>query len=78
MLEIEQWELEIQHIKGTDNTLADILNRSPPSYNTPTTTNQRQSDQIMVHAIDLNIDDYVKRELKNLAVLQNTTPGCKP
>ena len=25
MLEIEQWELEIQHIKGTDNTSADIF-----------------------------------------------------
>jgi len=26
----------------------------------------------MVHAIDLNIDKSVKRELKNLAILQNT------
>lgn len=29
MLEIE-WELEIQHIKGIDNTSADILSRKPP------------------------------------------------
>jgi hypothetical protein len=74
MLEIEQWELEIQHIKGIDNTSTDILSRIPLHYNTPNTTNLRQSDQIMVHAIDLNIDNSVERELENLAVLQNTDP----
>lgn len=35
MLEIEQWELEIQHIKGIDNTLADILSHNPLHYNAP-------------------------------------------
>ena len=30
MLEIEQWELESQHIKGIDNTLAGILKCYPP------------------------------------------------
>ena len=74
MLEIEQWELEIQHIKGIDNTLADILSRSPLHYNASNTTNLRQSNQMMVHAIDLNIDNSVKRELENLAILQNTNP----
>jgi uncharacterized protein with PhoU and TrkA domain len=28
----------------------------------------------MVHAINLNIDSSVKRELKNIAILQNTDP----
>jgi hypothetical protein len=28
----------------------------------------------MVHAIDLNIENSVKRELKNLVILQNTDP----
>jgi ABC-type dipeptide/oligopeptide/nickel transport system permease subunit len=40
MLEIEQRELEIQHIKGTDNTSADIWSRNPPHCNTPNTTNR--------------------------------------
>jgi hypothetical protein len=71
MLEVEQWELEIQHIKGIDNTLADILSRNPPHYNTTNTTNLRQCDQ---NAIDLNIENSVKRELKNFAILQNTDP----
>jgi len=74
MLGIEQWELEMKHIKGTDNTLADVLSRNPPHYNTPNTTNIRKRDQIMTHAIDLNIDNSVKRELKNLAILQDTDP----
>lgn len=74
MFKIEQWELEIQHIKGIDNTLADILRCNPLHYNTPNTTNLRQSNQIMVHATDLNIDNSVKREWENLAILQNTDP----
>ena len=74
MLEIEQWEVESQHIKGTDNTLADIVIRNPPHYITPNTTYLRQRDQITVHAIDLNIDNNVKRELNDLAVLPNTDP----
>jgi hypothetical protein len=55
-------------------TLADILSRNPLHYNTPNTINLRQSEQIMVLAIDLNIDNSVKRELENLAILQNTDP----
>jgi len=74
MLEIEQWELEIQHIKGIDNTSADILSRNPPHCNTTNTTNLRQRYQILVYSIHLNIDNSVKRELKNLAILQNTDP----
>jgi hypothetical protein len=50
------------------------LSRNPPHYNTLNTTNLRQRDQITVNAIDLNIDNTVKSELTNLAVLQNTDP----
>ena len=74
MPEIEQWDLEIQHIKGIDNALASILSRNPPFCQSPNATNPRQRDQMMVHAINLNIDSSVKRELKNLAILQNTDP----
>jgi hypothetical protein len=35
MLEIEQWELEIQHIKGIDNTLADIFESQPAPLQHP-------------------------------------------
>ena len=33
----------------------------PTHYKTPNTTYLRQRDQVMVHAIDLNIDKSVKR-----------------
>jgi hypothetical protein len=41
MSEIEQWELGIKHIKGIDNTLADLLSRNLPHANKPDTTNHR-------------------------------------
>jgi hypothetical protein len=74
MLEIDQWELEIQLINCIDNTSADNLSRYPPHLNNPDITNPGHRDQIMVHAIDLNIDNSVKTELKNLSILQNTGP----
>jgi hypothetical protein len=77
MLEIEQWDLEIKHVKGIDNTLADILSRNPPHVNEHATESLRQRDQIMVHAIDLNIDNSIKKELKNLAILQDIDPRLK-
>ena len=64
MLEIEQWDLEIQHIKGIENTLADILSRNPPHYHSSDTIDLRQRGQIMVHAIELNIDNSVKKSFK--------------
>jgi hypothetical protein len=63
------------HGKTTIKTLADILSRNPPHYNSPNTTNLRQRDQIMEHATDLNIDKSVKRGVKNLAILQILTLG---
>ena len=33
ILEIEQFDLVIQHIKGVDNTLADIHSQNPPYSN---------------------------------------------
>jgi len=40
MLEIEQWDLEIQHIKGIENTLTDVLSRNPPIYQSPMSQTQ--------------------------------------
>ena len=77
MLEIEQWDLEIQHMKGIDNTLADILSRNPPHHHSSDTMDLRRRGQIMVQTIDLNIDNSVKKELRDLAILQDSDPRLK-
>jgi hypothetical protein len=74
MLEIEQWDIEIQHIKGSENTLADILSRNPPNDPSADTLDLRQRGHIMVHAIDLKIDKSIKKEFRDLAIIQDTDP----
>ena len=53
--------------------MADILFRNLPNSSATNITNLKQSDQLMVYAIDMNTDGCVKTEL-DLAILQNIDP----
>jgi hypothetical protein len=71
MIEIQQFDLEIRHIKGAQNHLADILSRSPKGLTDEETRNLARPDQIMIYKIDVYEDKTLKRELQTLAALQN-------
>jgi len=64
MVQIQEYDLEITHITGVQNHLADILSRNPSGMTRP--------DQVMVHHIQVYKDNDLKRELKALAELQDT------
>jgi hypothetical protein len=74
VMEIEQYDIEIRHIRGVDNGLADLFSRNPAQLSATEISKLKNPDQIMVHSIQLGIDDSVKRELKKLATLQDTDP----
>jgi hypothetical protein len=71
MMEIQQYDLEIRHIKGVNNHLADILSRSPRELTDEETRNLARPDQIMVHRIQIYEDKTLKKELQTLATLQD-------
>ena len=72
MIDIQQVDLEIKHIKGVDNHLADILSRSPRGLTEQQTKDLSQPDQIMIHKIEMYKDKTLQKELQTLATLQDT------
>jgi len=69
MMEMQQFDLEIRHIKGVQNHLADVLSRSPRGLTDDETRNLTHPDQIMVHKIQVYEDKTLKKELQTLAKL---------
>jgi len=66
--------MEICHIKGANNVLADILSRYPSELSVAEPRELSRPETIMVHAIDLKVDSTVRKDLKKLGKLQNTDP----
>jgi hypothetical protein len=72
MVEIGQFDVEIWHIKGVQNHLADILTRSPSGLTDEETIYLTRPDRGMVHDIQLYEDKSFKQGLRALARLQET------
>ena len=70
MMEIQQFDLEIRHITGANNHLADILSRSPRGLTDNETRQLNRPDQIMVNRVQIYEDKTLKGELQALATLQ--------
>jgi hypothetical protein len=72
MVQIQEYDWEIRHIKGVQNHLADTLSRNPSGFTDEKTRDLTQPDQVMVHHIQVYKDKDPKKELKSLAELQDT------
>jgi hypothetical protein len=70
IMQIQEYDLEIVHIKGTDNFLADIMSRNPVGLTGEQVQNMSRPREIMVTKINFNLDPTVKRDLKNRGALQ--------
>jgi len=70
VIELQQYDLKICHITGSRNFLADVLSRNPAGLTKDEIRYLRQTASPVVHAIHLDIDPSVKRELKDLATHQ--------
>jgi hypothetical protein len=52
MVQLQEYDLEIRHIKGVQNNLADILSRNPSGMTEERTRDLIRPDQVMVHHIE--------------------------
>jgi hypothetical protein len=74
ILNIQEYDIEIKHIKGVQNHLADILSRNPTGLTDEEIRNLTRPDQVLVHRVQLYTDKTVRKELNDLAALQDTDP----
>jgi hypothetical protein len=74
LIAIQEYDIEIKHIKGTDNYLADILSRNPAGLITTEIQKLSKPNSIFVNKINLGVDSSVCKDLKRLSDLQSTDP----
>jgi hypothetical protein len=72
MIHIQEYDMEVRHIKGVQNNLADILSRNPRGMTDAQTRDLTRPDQVMFRHIQVYKDKNIKKELKALAELQGT------
>jgi hypothetical protein len=71
MLNIQEYDIEIKHIKGVQNHLADVLSRKPAGLTDEEIKGLTLPDQVMIHSVQLYTDKTIRKELGNLAALQD-------
>ena len=74
ILNIQEYDFEIKHIKGIQNHLADILSRNPTGLTDEEIRTLTRPDQILVHTVQIYTDKTLRKELRDLAALQDTDP----
>jgi hypothetical protein len=70
VMEIQEYTLNIQHISGTKNFLADIVSRNPAGLSESEIKDLSKPRGIVIAKIDLGIDTSVGRKLKDMAMYQ--------
>jgi hypothetical protein len=74
IMELQDYDLEIIHISGTANYLADALSRNSAGLSAEQISSLTKPRELLVAALHLNINEAVKRELKKLSHHQDADP----
>jgi hypothetical protein len=77
VMQLQEYDIQISHISGSQNYLADIISRNPAGQTPQQIEQLTRPRDIMVAKIELNIDHQVKKDLKELAVYQDNDPCIK-
>jgi hypothetical protein len=77
LIAIEEYDIEIRHVKGTENNLVDVLSRNPAGLGTSDIENLSKPNGILVSKTDLEIDRTESTAVKNLAAKQDTDPKIR-
>jgi transposase InsO family protein len=70
VMQLQEYQLKIQHVSGARNFLADAISRNPAGVSEAVIRDLSKPRSITIAAIDLDIDGTVARKLKNLATFQ--------
>jgi hypothetical protein len=73
-MQMQEYDLNIRHINGTSNFLADTISRNPAVLSDIEIKGLSQPWGIMVAALNLGIDSSVRRNLRGLAAFQARDP----
>jgi hypothetical protein len=74
VMQLQEYELDISHIRGAENHLADVLSRNPSGLSPQQINDLTKPRELLVAALNLDIDDSVKRQLKDLLRHQTQDP----
>jgi hypothetical protein len=77
VMQLQQYDLNIVHIKGSDNFFADALSRNPIGLSRESCDQALKPKDLLVAKTDLGTDRTLKRELGNLSDHQLRDPGVK-
>jgi len=77
MLSLQQYDVELRHVKGTQNHLANVISRNPAGLSANEIQNLTKPNTIMVNKINLDIDRSVCKDLRKLTELQMTDPSIQ-
>jgi hypothetical protein len=71
MVQIQEYDVDIVHIAGSKNHFADALSRNPAGLTPEQINALRRPQEIMIATINLGLDPSIKKDVKNLATLQD-------
>jgi hypothetical protein len=74
VLQLQEYDLQINHISGAKNFFADALSRNPVGLTPELRKFQRKRQEINVAKIQLDINQSVLQQMKNLQGLQQADP----
>lgn len=78
VLQLQEYDLEIRHISGVENHLADTIIRNPGGLSEGEIKALIQPRELMIATIDLGVDTSVNRKLNRLATFQARDPRTWP
>jgi hypothetical protein len=77
VLQLQEYDKEISHIRGTQKYLADIISRNPAGLTSGKIKQLARHRDIMFATMKLKIDPQVKKELMEIAAFQDKDPHIK-
>ena len=77
MLSLQWYDIELRHVKGTQNHLADVISQNPARLDATEIQNLTKPNAIMVNATKLDIDRSVCKDLRHLTEVQMTDPSIQ-